>query len=466
MFGSVCAVVVQSLEDILDGRCTTNQTILGQHGRDESWHDGQAPDVVCYVRSSEEVAKVVSLCADSRIPVIAFGTGTGMEGQVTAPFGGVCIDLSEMNQVLRVSPEDRDCTVQPGVTRKQLNESLRHSGLFFPIDPGADASIGGMVATRASGTNAVRYGTMRDAVLCLTVVLADGRIISTGTRAPKSSAGYDLSRLFVGSEGTLGIVTEVTLRLHPQPEYVTSARVQFKSVACCVDATIAAIQSAIPLARVELLDSKALAAVNNYSNTSYPELPTLFVEFHGTEQSSNEQLQRFKEICADHESHEFSSSSADEERNKMWEARHTAAYAAKASRAGSRVIPTDVCVPISTLATCIEQAQRCADEIPHIPTILVGHVGDGNFHLAFIIDPKSETEMNEVKSVNEEIVACALQLGGTCTGEHGIGIGKQQAMIDEIGQGGVDAMKAVKEALDPQGILNPGKLFLSEVKKA
>jgi D-lactate dehydrogenase (cytochrome) len=410
----------------------------------------------------EEVSAILGICHEFRVPVIPYGTGTGMEGQITAPLGGVCIDMSGMNKVLRVSEEDCDCTVQAGVTRKQLNEELRHTGLFFPVDPGADASIAGMASTRASGTNAVRYGTMREAVLSLKVVLSDGTVIETGTRARKSAAGYDLTRVFTGSEGTLGVIVEVTLRLHPQPEATIAARVQFPSVADCANAVISTMQCAIPVARIELLDHKAIRAVNQYSKTDYAESPTLFVEFHGTEASSAEQAERFQEICAEYGGQGFDRCAHEEDRNKMWQARHSAAYAMIATRAGSRIVTTDVCVPVSRLAECIADSQGYADELEGIPTLLVGHVGDGNFHIGFAVDPNSDDELRSIKAVGEKIVDCALKMGGTCTGEHGIGIGKQHALLKEFGADAVATMKAIKGALDPRGIMNPGKVFLPD----
>ncbi len=416
---------------------------------------------MCFVKSTDEVSAILAICHRFSVPVIPYGTGTGMEGQVTAPRGGVCIDTAGMNQVLRVSEQDFDCTVQAGVTRKQLNEHLRHSGLFFPVDPGADASIAGMVSTRASGTNAVRYGTMREATLSLKVVLADGKVIGTGTRARKSSAGYDLTRVFTGAEGTLGVIVEVTLRLHPQPEATIAARVQFPSIGDCAKAVITTMQCAIPMARIELLDHHAIRAVNQYSKTDYAESPTLFVEFHGTEASTAEQVERFREICDEYGGRGFDRCAHEEDRKKMWQARHTAAYAVMATRPGSRVVSTDVCVPVSRLAECIAESQQYADTLDGVPSILVGHVGDGNFHLGFAVDPNAPQELRAVKAVNEKIVDCALRLGGTCTGEHGIGIGKQHALVREYGEEAVATMRAIKSALDPKGIMNPGKIFLS-----
>jgi D-lactate dehydrogenase (cytochrome) len=456
------ASALTSIAELIGERLATTDAIREQHGRDESWHDGQAPDAVCFVQSTEEVAAIMAICHEFYVPVIPYGTGTGMEGQVTAPHGGISLDMNGMDQVLRVSEEDCDCTVQAGVTRKQLNEELRHSGLFFPVDPGANASIAGMASTRASGTNAVRYGTMREAVLSLKVVLPDGKVIETGTRARKSSAGYDLTHVFTGSEGTLGVIVEVTLRLHPQPEATIAARVQFPSVADCANAVISTMQCAIPVARIELLDHNALRAVNQYSKTNYAESPTLFVEFHGTEASAAEQAERFQEICAEYGGQGFDRCAHEEDRNEMWQARHNAAYAVIGTRPGSRIVSTDVCVPVSRLAECIADAQSYADELESLPTILVGHVGDGNFHIGFAVDPDSDEELRSIKAVNEKIVDSALKLGGTCTGEHGIGIGKQQALVREFGAEAVAAMKAIKGALDPRGIMNPGKIFLAD----
>jgi D-lactate dehydrogenase (cytochrome) len=402
------------------------------------------------------VAAVVGLCAAQRVPVIPFGTGTSLEGHVAALRGGVCLDLSQMNRVLRVSPEDLDCTVEAGVTRKQLNEHLRDTGLFFPIDPGADASLGGMTATRASGTNAVRYGTMRENVLALTVVLADGRVIRTARRARKSAAGYDLTRLFVGSEGTLGVITEVTLRLYGIPEAMMAAVCPFPSIDAAVDTVVATIQAGIPIARIELLDEATMASVNAFSKLDYAVAPTLFFEFHGTVRGVEEQVAQVKEFAAEQGGVEFRWAANSEERSKLWQARHDAYYAALALRPGAKGWATDVCVPISRLAECIAETKRDLDR-SSVFAVLVGHVGDGNFHLAFILDPGKPEEIAEASRLNDRMVQRAIAMDGTCTGEHGVGYGKMDFLIAEHGEA-VSVMRTLKQALDPDNIMNPGKI--------
>lgn len=450
------AALLAALRQRLGDRLSTSPAVCEQHGKDESYHAAHAPDAVAFVHSTEEVAEVVALCAKYKTPVIAFGTGTSLEGHVAALRGGVCIDLSQMNRVLRVNAEDLDATVEAGVTRKQLNEYLRDTGLFFPIDPGADASLGGMAATRASGTNAVRYGTMRENVLSLTVVLADGRLIRTAQRARKSAAGYDLTRLFVGSEGTLGIITEVTVRLYGIPEAISAAVCAFPTIADAVDTVILTIQSGIPVARIELLDEAQIDAINKYSKLDHRVAPTLFFEFHGSEAGVAEQVEAVKAIAAEHSGDDFRWATNPEDRSKLWQARHDAYYAALALRPGSKGWPTDVCVPISRLADCIAETKRDLAQ-SSIPSALAGHVGDGNFHLIFMIDPHRPEEIAEASRLNERMVARALAMEGTCTGEHGVGYGKIDFLLAEHGEA-VDVMRRIKRALDPDDILNPGKI--------
>jgi len=448
--------LLASLRQRLGDRLSTSAAVCAQHGKDESYHAPHAPDAVAFARDTPEVAAIVSLCAKYKTPVIAFGTGTSLEGHVAALFGGVCIDLSQMNQVLRVNAEDLDATVEAGVTRKQLNEYLRDTGLFFPIDPGADASLGGMAATRASGTNAVRYGTMRENVLSLTVVLADGRVIRTASRARKSAAGYDLTRLFVGSEGTLGVITEVTVRLYGIPDAISAAVCAFPTIAAAVDTVILTVQSGVPVARIELLDEAQIDAINKYSKLDHRVAPTLFFEFHGTPAGVAEQVESVKAIAAEHGGDDFRWATSPEARSKLWQARHDAYYAALALRPGSKGWPTDVCVPISRLAECIAETKRDL-ALSSIPSALAGHVGDGNFHLIFMIDPQCPEEIAEASRLNDRMVNRALAMEGTCTGEHGIGYGKMDFLIAEHGEA-VSVMRSIKQALDPDGIMNPGKI--------
>jgi D-lactate dehydrogenase (cytochrome) len=448
--------LLDRLRELLGERLSTSAAVREQHGHDESFHATAAPDAVAFAGSTEEVAAIVRLCAQSDTPVIPFGTGTSLEGHVCALHGGVCIDVSRMNEVLEVNAGDLDCRVQAGVTRKQLNEYLRDTGLFFPIDPGADASLGGMTATRASGTNAVRYGTMRENVLGLTVVMADGRVIRTGGRARKSAAGYDLTRLFVGSEGTLGVITEVQLRLYGIPEAISAAVCPFQTMEGAVNTVMLAIQSGIPVARIELMDEIQMDAVNRYSRLDYPVRPTLFFEFHGTERGVEEQAQMLGAIASEYGGGDFQWTVRQEERNRLWQARHDAYYAALALRPGSRGWATDVCVPISRLADCILQTRRDVERSGLIAP-LVGHVGDGNFHLVFLVDPDDADEMARAAAVNDRMVVRAIDMGGTCTGEHGVGYGKMAFLAHEHGEA-MSAMRAVKRALDPQGIMNPGKI--------
>jgi D-lactate dehydrogenase (cytochrome) len=452
----VQAGLLLSLRQLLGDRLSTSAAICALHGRDESYHPAHAPDAVAFARTTEEVAAIVGLCAEHKTPVVAFGTGTSLEGHVAALKGGICLDLSQMNRILRVHREDLDATVEAGVTRKQLNEYLRDTGLFFPIDPGADASLGGMAATRASGTNAVRYGTMRENVLSLTVVLADGRIIRTARRARKSAAGYDLTRLFIGSEGTLGIITELTVRLYGIPEAISAAVCAFSSLENAVDTVIETIQSGVPVARIELLDEAQIAAINKYSNLDHKIAPTLFFEFHGSPAAVAEQSAAVKAIADEHGGDDFRWSTTAEERSKLWRARHDAYYAALASRPGSKGWATDVCVPISRLAECIRETKKDLAQ-SSVPSALVGHVGDGNFHLVFMIDPDRPKEIAEASRLNDRMVARALAMEGTSTGEHGIGYGKMDFLIAEHGEA-VAVMRTIKQALDPDNILNPGKI--------
>ena len=438
-------------------RLVTSQAVREQHGHTTTWLDNQPPDAVMFPQATEEVQEIVRLCAAKRVPVIAFGAGTSLEGQVNAPHGGICLDFRDMNRVLAVHAEDLDCVIEPGITRKQLNEHLRDRGVFFPIDPGADASLGGMAATRASGTNAVRYGTMKDNVLALKVVLANGEVMTTARRAKKSSAGYDLTRLMVGSEGTLGIIAELTLRLAGIPEAIASGVCPFPSVEAACQAAILTIQSGIPIARIELLDALQVKACNLYSNLALPEVPMLFLEFHGTDASVAEQSQRFGEIAAELGGGPFDWATRAEDRTRLWQARHDAYWAARRLRPGTQALSSDVCVPISRLAECVVATQRDAAESQFIAPI-VGHVGDGNFHLLLMIDLNDKQEIERADALLERLVERALAMGGTCTGEHGVGQGKMKYLKAEHGEPALEAMRAIKRALDPLDILNPGKI--------
>ena len=452
------AALLDQLRALLGERLSTSRAILEQHGRDESYHPAVPPDAVAFARSTEEISGIAKLCAHYNTPIVPFGTGTSLEGGVAALRGGICIDLSQMNEVLRVSTDDLDCTVQAGVTRKQLNAYLRDTGLFFPIDPGADASLGGMAATRASGTNAVRYGTMRELVLGLTVVLAGGRIIKTGGRARKSSAGYDLTRMFVGSEGTLGVITEVTLRLFGVPEAMSAAVCSFATLEGAVQTVIQSIQLGIPVARIELLDEVQIDAINKWSKLDYPVAPTLFFEFHGTERGVVEQAEMVEAIAAEYGAGAFGWATRDEDRNKLWQARHDAYYAALALRPGCKGWPTDVCVPISKLAECILETKEDLKSTSLLAP-LVGHVGDGNFHLIYVLDMDNPEEQAAAERFNKRMVERAISMGGTCTGEHGIGYGKIEYLAKEHGEGAVAVMAAIKQALDPANLMNPGKII-------
>jgi D-lactate dehydrogenase (cytochrome) len=452
------AEAIAELRALLGDRLSTAQAVLEQHGKDESYHPVMAPDAVAFAESTEEIAAIVKICARHKVPMIPFGTGTSLEGGVAALQGGVTIDVSQMNRILEVNAADMDCRVQAGVTRKQLNEHLRDTGLFFPIDPGADASLGGMAATRASGTNAVRYGTMRENVLSLTVVTADGRIIKTARRSKKSAAGYDLTRLFVGSEGTLGIITEVAVRLYGVPEQISSAVCAFPDMEGAVNSVILIIQSGIPVARIELLDEVQMGACIAYSKLEgYQAAPTLFFEFHGTEAGVAEQVEMVKAIAADFGGVDFKWATRAEERTALWEARHKAYYAALALRPGSKGWPTDVCVPISRLAECILETKKDIAASGMLAP-LVGHVGDGNFHLVYVIDPDKPAELAQANALNDRMVMRALAMEGTCTGEHGVGYGKMDFLVAEAGEA-VSVMRQIKLALDPDNLMNPGKII-------
>ena len=452
------AALVSDLQTLVGDRCTTNPTQLEHHGHGESWHAPGEPDVVVFPTTTEEVSAVVRAAGRHGAPIVPFGAGTSLEGHVNAIAGGISLDLSRMNRVLRVSADDLDATVEAGVTHRQLNKALANTGMAFWVDPGADATIGGMAATRASGTTAVRYGTMRETVLGLTVVLPDGGVIHTGGRARKSSAGYDLTRLFVGSEGTLGVITEVTVRLHGQPEAVSAASCAFESMEGAVQTVITTIQLGIPVARIELMDEVQIDAVNRYSRLSYAIKPTLLFEFHGTSQAAvSEHAETVQQLAADNGGSGFRWATTTEDRARLWQARHNTLFAALALRPGSKAWVTDVCVPISKLAECILETRRDLQSSTLVAP-LVGHVGDGNFHLNILVDPGSQRELAEVKVFNARLIARALALGGTCTGEHGIGLGKMDYLVDEHGDA-VEVMKTIKRALDPDNRMNPGKMF-------
>ncbi|WP_353185090.1 FAD-linked oxidase C-terminal domain-containing protein [Bosea sp. (in: a-proteobacteria)] len=450
--------VTRALAARFGNRLVTSLAVRQQHGHTLTWIPNQAPDAVVFPQSTEEVSEIVRLCAAHGVPVIAFGTGTSLEGHVNAPFGGVSIDMSQMKRIIAVHAEDLDVVVEPGVTRKELNEHLRDQGLMFPIDPGADASIGGMTATRASGTNAVRYGTMKDNVLSLKAVMADGSVVTTATRARKTSAGYDLTRLLVGSEGTLGIITEITLKLHGIPEAIAAGVCPFPSVKAACDATILTIQSGLPVARIELLDDVMIRGVNLHSKLGLPETTMLFVEFHGTEAGVAEQSERFGEIAAEFGGGPFEWATKAEDRSKLWQARHDAYWAAKALRPGADSVATDVCVPISRLAECVEETKRDIEESGLIAPI-AGHVGDGNFHTQPLVDLDHPEEVARVQAFIDRLVKRALAMGGTCTGEHGVGQKKMKYLELEHGAEALATMRTLKRALDPQNILNPGKIL-------
>ena len=455
--GELPPALIQTLRAVFGDRLHLSEAMRRHHGSSESHFEVRLPDAVVFPHSTEEVVALVKACTASGTPVIPYGAGTSIEGNTTPVRGGVTVDLSEMNRIVEVRADDFDVTVEAGVRREQLNEHLRDVGLFFPIDPGANATIGGMASTRASGTNAVRYGTMREAILSLRVVTPDGRDIRTARRARKSAAGYDLTRLMIGSEGTLGIITEVTLRLHGIPEAILSAVCSFDTLAGAVDTVVQSIQLGVPLARVEILDDVQMRAVNAWSKLDYPEKTTLFFEFHGSERGVEEQVETVSALASDNGGSEFKWSNLPEERAKLWKARHEAYYAAIGLRKGCVGWPTDVCVPISRLAECILETKQDI-EGASIPGPILGHVGDGNFHVVFVIDPDKPEELEEVETLNRRLVRRALDMDGTCTGEHGIGLGKQAWLEEELGEA-VEMMRTIKRAIDPQDLFNPGKIF-------
>jgi D-lactate dehydrogenase (cytochrome) len=454
----VPAALLDALKARFGDQLSTALVVREQHGRDESAFDVPPPSAVVFAQNTQDVSDAVRLAAQYLVPVIPFGVGSSLEGHLLAVQGGISLDVSRMNKVLSINAEDLTVTVQPGVTRKQLNDEIKSTGLFFPIDPGADATIGGMSATRASGTNAVRYGTMRENVLALEVVTASGEVIRTGTRAKKSSAGYDLTRLLVGSEGTLGVITEVTVKLYPLPEAVMAATCSFNSLADAVNTTIQIIQLGIPIARCELLDANTIRMVNAHSKLTLREGAMLLMEFHGSPDSVKEQVQTVQDIAADFGGAAFEWAETPEERTRLWTARHNAYFAGVQSRPGCKAITTDACVPISRLADALLDSVTEAQEAG-IPYFMVGHVGDGNFHMGYLIDPNLPAERELAEKLNHQLVERALKLGGTCTGEHGIGLHKQGFLLEETGAGAVDMMRTIKRALDPHNILNPGKVF-------
>jgi D-lactate dehydrogenase (cytochrome) len=454
----ITSALVGDLRALVGDRVSTATAVRDHHSHGESWHASAPPDAVVFPESTAEVSAVVRACAAHGAPIIPFGIGSSLEAHVNAVHGGVSIDLNRMQRVLRLSPEDMDVTVEAGLTHRKLNEHLKNTGLMFMVDPGADATIGGMTATRASGTAAVRYGTMRETVLGLTAVLADGRIVHTGGRARKSSSGYDLTRLFVGSEGTLGVITEVTLRLYGRPEAISTAVCGFPSMADAARTVIEAIQLGIPVARIEIIDEAQLAIVNRFSKTSFPEVPTLFFEFHGPSPAVVEEDARLvREVSDQHGGSSFRWTTSLEERAKLWEARHNVLYATIASRPGCKAWTSDVCVPIAHLAECIVETQ--ADlAASNLVAPLVGHAGDGNFHLIFMLDPNDPAELEHVAAANHRLVERALRFGGTCSGEHGVGMGKLKYLEREHGAEALDLMRMVKRAIDPRNLMNPGKL--------
>lgn len=450
--------LIAALSRRFGNRAQTGEAVRRQHGTSEAHFEPTLPDAVVFARGTDEIVEVVRLCTAACVPIVPFGAGTSMEGNALPVRGGISLDLSAMNEIVAVNAEDFDCTVQAGVRREELNRYLRDTGLFFPIDPGANATLGGMASTRASGTNAVRYGTMRDAVLGLTVVTPQGEVIRTGRRARKSAAGYDLTRLYVGSEGTLGIISEVTLRLHPIPEVISSAVCGFASLEGAVDTVVQSIQLGVPLARVEILDDMQIRAVNRWSRLDLPETTTLFFEFHGSAAGVAEQVCTVSELARANGGADFRWASTREERSGLWKARHEAYYAAVNLRPGAVGWATDVCVPISRLPECIAETKRDLGSAS-LPATILGHVGDGNFHVIFSIDPGNPAEFAEVEALNARLVERALAMDGTCTGEHGIGLGKQEWLAKELGEGAIDVMRTIKRALDPQDLFNPGKIF-------
>ncbi|HEY8380681.1 MAG TPA: FAD-linked oxidase C-terminal domain-containing protein [Microvirga sp.] len=452
------ATLTAELQTRFGNRAVTSTAVREQHGHTLTWIENQPPDVVVYPQTTEEVSAIVKLCAAHGVPVIPFGTGTSLEGHINAPFGGVSVDTSLMKRIVAVNEQDLDCVVEPGVTRKELNEHLRDRGLFFPIDPGADASIGGMAATRASGTNAVRYGTMKDNVVALTVVMPNGDVVKTARRARKSSAGYDLTRLFVGSEGTLGLITEITLKLHGIPEAISAGICPFPSVKAACDAVILTIQAGIPVARIELIDETFVRASNRHSKLGLPETPMLLLEFHGTEASVQEQAERFGDIATEYGGGPFDWATKAEDRTRLWQARHDAYWAVKTLRPGAQSVATDVCVPISRLAECVDETVKDIQATGLIAPI-VGHVGDGNFHVQPLVDMDNPAEIEACQGFIERLVERALAMEGTCTGEHGIGQKKMKYLETEHGPEALDLMRVIKRAIDPNGLMNPGKIF-------
>ena len=458
------AALLDTLKAEFAERCSTALAVREQHGRDESVFDVPPPQAVVFAVSEAEVGRVVALCAEARVPVIPYGAGSSLEGHLLAVQGGISLDVSRMNKILRIDAEDLTVTVQPGVTRKALNEALKHEGLFFPIDPGADASLGGMAATRASGTNAVRYGTMRENVLALRFVAASGQVVRTGSRARKSSAGYDLTRLLIGSEGTLGVMTELTVKVHPLPEAVSAAVCFFPSIDAAVRTAMQVIQIGVPIARCELLDANAIKAVNAHDKLGLKEAPMLLMEFHGSEAGVAEQAATVQDVAADHGGEAFEWATTPEARTRLWTARHHAYLSGLQMRPGCRAVTTDTCVPISRLAENIN-ASIAEVEAAGLPYFIVGHVGDGNFHMAYLLDPVDPEELATAERLSAQMVARAIALEGTCTGEHGIGLHKQGFLLDETGEAAVALMRAVKQVLDPLGILNPGKIFPLEASR-
>lgn len=454
---SDCTAALDELRALLGDRLSTGSSILDEHGRDEAYTPPQRPDAVAFPRDTQEVSRIVKICARHDLPVIPYGTGTSLEGQIVPVSGGLSLDMSQMNRVVEIHEKDLDAVVQPGVTRTQLNDALRATGLMFTVDPGADASMGGMASTRASGTNTVRYGTIRENVLALEVVLPDGEIIRTGSRARKSASGYDLTHLFIGAEGTLGVITELTVKLHGQPESILAATCAFDTVEGAVDTVILAIQCGLPMARIELLDEVQMKGMNLlHADLGLAEKPHLFLEFHGTETGVREQVETFREIASDLGGRDFAFAEKAEDRNRLWAARHHAYYAGKALKPGANGLVTDCCVPISELACCISRTKQ-AIEMSGLIAPLVGHVGDGNFHLAILVDPDSDDEMDRARDLAASVNKIALSLGGTVTGEHGVGVGKKKYMLAEHG-GAYALMQRLKLAVDPQNIMNPGKI--------
>ncbi len=450
-----------ALQHLLGDRLVTSQAVRDHHGRDESIFPTMAPQAVAFVRTVDEVVAVVRLCQQHRVPLVPYGAGSSLEGHTLAVHGGLTLNLQQMNQIVQVHAQDQTATVQPGVTRKALNAELRDSGLFFPVDPGADATIGGMCATRASGTNAVRYGTMRENVVNLTVVMANGEIVKTARRARKSSAGYDLTRLFVGSEGTLGVIVEATVKLYPLPAGIMAAVCAFPDINAAVEVVIQTIQLGVPIARCEFADTLAIKAINAYSKTQMPEQPHLFFEFHGSDAGVQEQVELVQSLVQDAGGAQFQWAHTPEARSKLWEARHNIYFAALQLRPGCRAVVTDVCVPISRLADCVNATAQDLQAAGMLATT-VGHVGDGNFHVQMLVDGENPEEVALAEQLNARLVARALEMDGTCTGEHGIGLHKQGFLLDELGHTSVDLMRAIKQSLDPHNIMNPGKIFAME----